>query len=421
MKNIKGYWLFFEPYVHIALKKTSVLLYNTVNGERIKLTEPELIKLVYSTQHYLNQGVVFLDSILYEQTVVLQFINEIREKYIGDIIDVALMPEKPLQFIPIPSLLKGTVKAKSTREDLVRENIFSYLHFLTLQINNHCNLSCINCSYAYKQNFNCFCNQSKDGNEMPFAQIEKIYQQIKTLPLKRIYITGGDIFSYKKFPKVLELFNDLKFICSLGVHYLNFPKENLLKNLEGYKLEIFVNPPYQVNKIESIIHLLKKQEVEYLFRFRFTSEIDFEQFSTYFSPVLTENTFTTEPLYTGQNLDFFEQNVFLNESDIFETPISLRTIFANSIVNSIFFGHLYINCGGEVKSNPNNKNLLGNISRDTFHQLISNELIHNYSWKKTRTKSPCNKCLYQFLCPPPSNYEYGLNRNNLCHTISNQV
>jgi hypothetical protein len=93
MKNIKGYWLFFEPYVHIALKKTSVLFYNTINGERIKVIDLDLIKLVYATQHYMNQGVAFLDDSLYKQTVVFQFIDEIREKYIGDIIDVVLLPE----------------------------------------------------------------------------------------------------------------------------------------------------------------------------------------------------------------------------------------------------------------------------------------------------------------------------------------
>jgi pseudo-rSAM protein len=242
MKNRKGYWLFFEPYVHIALKKTSALLYNTINGERIKVTHPDFIKLLYATQHYLNQGVVFISDTLYAQPAVFKFIEEVRAKYIGDIIDVALLPEKPLQFIPIPYLLKGTVKAKSNRKELAEEDLFSYFHSLTLQINNRCNLSCTDCSYTYRQNFNCFCPQNKGEFEMPFAQIEKICQQIKTLPLKRINITGGDIFSHTNFQEILKLFDNLKLLRSLGVHYLNFPKEASLKQLQGYRLEIFVNP-----------------------------------------------------------------------------------------------------------------------------------------------------------------------------------
>jgi pseudo-rSAM protein len=416
MKNKKGYWLYFEPYVHISLKKTSALLYNTINGERVKVLKPGLLKLVYATQHYMNQGVVFLPHILYEEIAVLNFVHEIREKFIGDIIDISLMPEKPIQFIPIPNLLRGTVKPKSVREDLMREDILSYFHFLTLQINNQCDWLCLTGLHVYKQNFNCYCcNRSKGNIEMAVTQIEKIYEQIKTLPLKRIYITGGNIAHHSHFREILQIFNDLKFKCSLGFHYLNFPDENLLKKLEGYKLEIFVNPPYQTAQSEKIIHILKNKKIEYLLRFRVTSEDDFELFNSLFAPMLPENTFTTEPYYTGENLDFFRNFVFMNESDIFEEPISLRTIFANSILNSNFFGHIYIDCTGNAKSNPNSKHLLGNISTDTFYQLIANELVHNYSWKNTRTKSPCKKCVYQFLCPPPSNYEYALNCNNLCH------
>jgi pseudo-rSAM protein len=188
-----------------------------------------------------------------------------------------------------------------------------------------------------------------------------------------------------------------------------------LEKLQGFKLEIFVNPPYQTDKIENIINLLEKHNLDYLFRFRVTSDDNLELFNNFFAPKLAENTFTTEPFYTGKNLDFFEKNVFITESDIFAEPIPQRTIFANSILNSNFFGHIYIDCNGDVKSNPNNKKLLGNIAKETFYQLISNELINCHSWKKTRRNSPCNKCLYQFLCPPPSNYEYALRRNNLCH------
>jgi pseudo-rSAM protein len=213
------------------------------------------------------------------------------------------------------------------------------------------------------------------------------------------------------------LFDDIKPICTLGFHYLNFPEEKMLEKMDGYKLEIFVNPPYQTDKIENIINLLKKQNIDYLFRFRVTSDDDLELFNNSIAPKIAEDKYTIEPLYTGNNLDFFEKNVFINESDIFAEPIPQRTIFANSILNSNFFGHIYIDCNGDVKSNPNNKKLLGNIAKETFYQLISNELLHCHSWKKTRTKSPCNKCLYQFLCPPPSNYEYALRRNNLCHVV----
>jgi len=415
MKNKKGYWLFFEPYVHIALKKSLVLLYNTINGERIKVIEPDLIKLIYATQHYLNQGVVFLEDKLYKQKIVNQFIYEIREKFIGDIIEISLLPEKPIQFIPIPGLKKGTVKQKSSLDELAHEDLFSYFHFLTIQINNSCNLSCFDCSYSYKQNFNCFYNKKIGKLEMPFSEIEKIYEKIATVPLKRMYLTGGNIFLHSKFKEIIELFNDSKINCSIGFHYFNLPNDTILEKLKNYKFEIFVNPPYQTDKIIDTICLLKERNNEHLFRFRMKSEQDYDFFEIHFKSILGKDTFTIEPLYTGKNLDFFEKNVFMSEDDIFEEPISQHTVFANSILNSNLFGHIHIDCTGNVKSNPNSKQLLGNIFTDTFHRVISNELLNNYSWKNTRKKSPCKQCIYQFLCPPPSNYEFVLKRNNLCH------
>jgi pseudo-rSAM protein len=190
------------------------------------------------------------------------------------------------------------------------------------------------------------------------------------MPLNRIYITGGNIFRHSKFHKILELFDNVKFICSFGIHYLNFPDEDILEKLQGYRLEIFINPPYQTDKIKTIINLLKTKNTDYLLRFRLTSDIDYELFNTSFAPILTENTCTTEPLYNGKNLDFFEKYVFINESDIFAEPIPQRTIFANNVLNSNFFGHIYIDCTGNVKSNPNAKNLLGNISTHTFINLF---------------------------------------------------
>lgn len=47
-------------------------------------------------------------------------------------------------------------------------------------------------------------------------------------------------------------------------------------------------------------------------------------------------------------------------------------------------------------------------------ELITNELEQNTAWRKIRNEKPCNECLYQYLCPPVSNYEMIFNKQNLC-------
>lgn len=41
------------------------------------------------------------------------------------------------------------------------------------------------------------------------------------------------------------------------------------------------------------------------------------------------------------------------------------------------------------------------------------------SWFNIRNQPPCNSCIYQWLCPPPSNYEIAIGRPNLCHVKNN--
>ncbi len=83
-------------------------------------------------------------------------------------------------------------------------------------------------------------------------------------------------------------------------------------------------------------------------------------------------------------------------------------------MNTHFFGILTVSANGEVYSNVNNI-ALGNIADSNLLDLIGKEMTENLSWRKIRDKQPCCDCLYQYLCPSPSNYEIVMNKQNLCH------
>jgi len=58
---------------------------------------------------------------------------------------------------------------------------------------------------------------------------------------------------------------------------------------------------------------------------------------------------------------------------------------------------------------------LGNIYTDNISEIIHNELEKGKSWFCIRNQAPCNNCIYQWLCPSPSDYEIAIGRPNLCH------
>ena len=110
---------------------------------------------------------------------------------------------------------------------------------------------------------------------------------------------------------------------------------------------------------------------------------------------------------------FFKKNIYLNKEDIFVEPIVQRKIFCNQVLNSNHFGCLTIKSNGDVYANIN-ASKLGNINDRKLLDIISSEISINTSWRVIRDQEPCSECLYQFLCPPPSNYEYIIGENSLC-------
>lgn len=121
-----------------------------------------------------------------------------------------------------------------------------------------------------------------------------------------------------------------------------------------------------------------------------------------------------EPVYTRENLNFFRENIYIDKDDMFSKTLSIREIFRNQKLNSNFFGSLFILPNGNVKANMNTP-VIGNIQTDTLLSLIYKEMVDNTAWRMIRDLHPCSKCLYQFICPAPSNYEIAIGKPNLCH------
>ena len=69
---------------------------------------------------------------------------------------------------------------------------------------------------------------------------------------------------------------------------------------------------------------------------------------------------------------------------------------------------------GNIYSNLNEK-AIGNIKNMDLSKAIYKEISVGKGWWKTRANVvPCKNCLYKFICPPISNYEYAIGRYNLC-------
>ena len=110
---------------------------------------------------------------------------------------------------------------------------------------------------------------------------------------------------------------------------------------------------------------------------------------------------------------FIQENIYINESDFETLTLEKRKIFINQTINVFDFGKLYIDQSGNVYANPLMK-ALGTID-DNIKALIYKELENGKSWRRIRNSFPCNNCIYQWLCPSPSDLELLIGKNNLCN------
>ena len=117
------------------------------------------------------------------------------------------------------------------------------------------------------------------------------------------------------------------------------------------------------------------------------------------------------PAFTGDNRSFFEENLYMDVEELAEIALSKRDIFIRQTLNIADFGKLYIEPDGKVYAN------LNGMIDDFPHDLVYRELTEGNAWLHIRNEEPCCECVYQWLCPSPSNYERVIGKPNLCTKI----
>jgi pseudo-rSAM protein len=148
--------------------------------------------------------------------------------------------------------------------------------------------------------------------------------------------------------------------------------------------------------------------------FTVTSETNYNQIVGFIQKNKIEH-YAIYPLYTGGNLNFFEDFIYLDKDDFNKLDLSKKDVFVNMAMNLHNFGKLTIMPDGKIFANVNDAPL-GSINNSVY-DIIYKEMAEGSSWLKIRDMKPCNECIYQWLCPSPSNYEFVLGKPNLCNLL----
>lgn len=377
---MSDYWFTIEPYVFVDIKNKHVLLYNTLDGVTIESTNEKIVELLQETLQEENCGVALLTHERYRQEEICCFVDELREKFMGDVINISLSDGKPVQILPFYNYSKEQELYKKNNFSSYK-NILEKLFEISLYIDATTNIT-------------------------------KLIHFLITLPKNLTFNIVGNM---EEVPNYSELFSYLDHCSSpknLLCSYKNIiPLQPIFAH--NFSYQISVSFPINVERWNHAMKVLLSQALPVEFVFEVSSEEDV-QLSEQLIEQHQIDKYRLKPNYTGNNIRFFENEVFLSKEDILSTPMTMKDFFARQAMNLYDFGKITILPNGDVYANLNHPSL-GNIYVNNIHEILHKEVEEGKSWFRVRNHPPCTDCVYQWICPSPSNYEIAIGRSNLCH------
>ena len=108
----KKYWFALKSYVYVEFKEKNVLLYDTNHGNRIESAQEKVITLIKRLYEPSNLGVIPINNEIQSDPCIQDFIKEVTDKDMGDLMDTEHYPNKPIRLIPILSLQKDILNMR---------------------------------------------------------------------------------------------------------------------------------------------------------------------------------------------------------------------------------------------------------------------------------------------------------------------
>lgn len=407
----KNYWFYLEPYVYGRIENDNVLLYNTLDSSSIEETNKDIVMLINDLLEKKNNGVILLSYELLSNKEIANFIDAVRSRFFGDIIDITLSKLKPIQLVPQLNLQRDIARYSKKNQYFLNEIDLTYLHEITIYLNGFPDKK-----FFQNGGFPTFFKNTSNHNEQSLIDLISFLDPISKSGLGNLQIWGNDLFEYSYFDHLLKFLSIFPSKKTLVINNFQIDLSKLYYLKSGdFEIQLCIYYPVNEDLIRRIIFELSLLDIRFNVLFMIRDEIELASAEDLLSR-LEMKEYLFQPFYTGNNIEFFRKYVFLKKEDILLSTLTMKEIFSRQKLNSYFFGKLEILPNGDVYSNTYFPKL-GNIKSETLSEIVRKEFFEGGAWLKIRNNHPCIHCVYQWLCPSPSNYELAIGKPNLCHVI----
>ncbi|RXQ93051.1 TIGR04150 pseudo-rSAM protein [Ancylomarina salipaludis] len=389
---MKKYWFNLNPDTFVWKNRSNILLYNSATKISIEFNySPELHSIIEKLSSLSNLYCIQIDQTELSVSNVKEFIDRIIKSNSGTLSEITNNQQRPIQFPPLLNLQCDRDKLKQDTSRSIGEKVITYLNHVDIYFNHQNNI-----------------NLKK--------HIENLSKFLKPIPPNQHICFNIILNSASSFNGINTLINNLKDHNSSIILQID---SSLLKNIsdkfnipDDLRIKIIHNASRNEEVMYKALKNTKHIESKISWQFNIHSESEYYNCVSFIEKEQLDNT-EIVPEYNGVNLAFFEENIFLNKEDLANPNLDKREVFAHQAMNTNNFGKIIIQSDGNIYSNKHIPPL-GNL-QNSLKEILTKEMYAGTSWFKIRDMEPCNNCIYQWLCPSPSDYEIEIGKPNLCH------
>ncbi|MEY8707665.1 TIGR04150 pseudo-rSAM protein [Bacteroides faecichinchillae] len=401
---MKKYWLVLSPNTFMWLKGEEGLLYHAVSHAQVSFKNVGALRLLTEWINDIdNLYRVELTEETLRQLEVNEWIRQVVDKECGKLVENDDVNNCPVSLKPVLKLQDGVQYYEWLHRQGTDGSVIQNLHNIVFYLNG----SASGDEWLHRQ----LIYPSATETVADRMRVVHFARNARQSPYLLEISLVGNLFA---IPQLAEEVEALQTICPVMLYVT---VEDALHAL----------PQVKVWADRQAIRILVKDYValktlldagEWSTSLRFTLIVTSIQ--TYENATEIVETYGLEhaeliPAFTGDNRSFFEENLYMDVEELAEIALSKRDIFIRQTLNIADFGKLYIEPDGKVYANLNDKSI-GMIDNSP-HDLVYRELTEGNAWLHIRNEEPCCECVYQWLCPSPSNYERVIGKPNLCTKI----
>ncbi|MDE5888247.1 MAG: hypothetical protein K2H46_11760 [Muribaculaceae bacterium] len=384
MKN----YFYLEPYVYYERGKKGLILVNLLDDKTLHYTDPDSLEL-FDRLIKSNFGTVSISK----QEMNVPLIRMSVDNFMGDIVE---SETHPMQFQREINNVRG-YNAYRRSVHYSRQNITSYIskcHILADMSHSDCKDFINLVTGGFSPNKVHSLNDTKLSFD---TLIELISDIIEINPCIEVNISGIDTYTLKK---IHIMFPNLKLHPILSYSTLEKDLE-LLVFLRESELSFSV-----LIDLDSVMSLKEYDLSDVTLLCKIKELVEEKKIITLSDLGVNLRIY---PSLTPNNFEYITTFMSLTVEELIKLPHKYRTIKMNNLINSNFWGQIYLYPDLTFSySLLNEKNCSWRDFKTTFEKDF---LSGSFSWRMVRNFSQCRDCAFQRLCPSPSYIEINL-RNN---------